>query len=257
VRVARRLPQLPLIHAAFARGELSYSKLRALTRIAHPATEEDLLTMGRALTASQLERAGARAAAGHEEANDLHDGAFLTTCWNEDGSLAIHARLAPKHGAVLLRALAAARDQLWAGKGAVPRNRPQAAVAPKTARRLACAASEVTMSERNGRRARRPSRRLRHRRSGAACRGKRPRCRRRRGTPAGQRPHPRPGLSWPPPCRRRPRWPKAQTTASAHDDRPPDDDGARHDTGHDDGARRATTSTGTTTARVPGAKGVD
>ena len=34
VRVARRLPELPLIHAAFARGELSYAKVRALTRVA-------------------------------------------------------------------------------------------------------------------------------------------------------------------------------------------------------------------------------
>src|SRR6266536_3991509 len=34
VRVARRLPELQLIHAAFARGELSYAKVRALTRVA-------------------------------------------------------------------------------------------------------------------------------------------------------------------------------------------------------------------------------
>src|SRR5881394_3840539 len=34
VRVARRLPELPLIHAAFARGELSYAKVRALARVA-------------------------------------------------------------------------------------------------------------------------------------------------------------------------------------------------------------------------------
>src|SRR4051794_9310359 len=33
VRVARRLQQLSLIHAAFSRAELSYSKVRALTRI--------------------------------------------------------------------------------------------------------------------------------------------------------------------------------------------------------------------------------
>src|SRR2546429_4689223 len=33
VRVARRLRELPLIHEAFARGELSYAKVRALTRV--------------------------------------------------------------------------------------------------------------------------------------------------------------------------------------------------------------------------------
>ena len=38
VRVARRLPDRPLIRTAFAAGEISYSKLRALTRAA--TTEE-------------------------------------------------------------------------------------------------------------------------------------------------------------------------------------------------------------------------
>src|SRR5438067_1080857 len=40
VRVARRLPELPLIHGGFARGELSYAKVRALTRVATPDSEE-------------------------------------------------------------------------------------------------------------------------------------------------------------------------------------------------------------------------
>jgi hypothetical protein len=42
VRVARRLPELPRVHAAFARGELSCSKVRALTRIADPDSEQEL-----------------------------------------------------------------------------------------------------------------------------------------------------------------------------------------------------------------------
>jgi hypothetical protein len=40
VRVARALPELPLLSAAFGRGELSYSKVRAVTRIATPENEE-------------------------------------------------------------------------------------------------------------------------------------------------------------------------------------------------------------------------
>src|SRR5438067_13237800 len=56
VRVARALRDLPLISAAFATGEMSYSKLRALTRIATADTEARLLTFARAATASQLER---------------------------------------------------------------------------------------------------------------------------------------------------------------------------------------------------------
>src|SRR5438552_2869308 len=57
VRVARCLAELPLIHAAFARGEISYSKVRALTRVAEEESEEELLELARHMTASQLERA--------------------------------------------------------------------------------------------------------------------------------------------------------------------------------------------------------
>jgi uncharacterized protein DUF222 len=39
VRVARRLPELPQVQAAFARGELSYTKVRALTRVAEESFE--------------------------------------------------------------------------------------------------------------------------------------------------------------------------------------------------------------------------
>ena len=56
VRVARGLRELPLTHAAFASGELSYAKVRALTRVATPANEQELLGLARACTASQLER---------------------------------------------------------------------------------------------------------------------------------------------------------------------------------------------------------
>ena len=40
VRVARALQSLPLTEAAFAEGRLSYSKVRAMTRIAEPDSEE-------------------------------------------------------------------------------------------------------------------------------------------------------------------------------------------------------------------------
>ena len=56
VRVARALGTLPLLAQALARGELSYSKVRALTRIATPETEERLLRVGTAGTAEHVER---------------------------------------------------------------------------------------------------------------------------------------------------------------------------------------------------------
>src|SRR2546428_2695170 len=46
VRVARALGTLPRLAQALARGELSYSKVRALTRVATPETEERLLGVG-------------------------------------------------------------------------------------------------------------------------------------------------------------------------------------------------------------------
>ncbi len=56
VRVANALGDLPALDAALGRAELSYSKLRAVTRVATPDNEEQLLEMARHSTASQLEK---------------------------------------------------------------------------------------------------------------------------------------------------------------------------------------------------------
>jgi Domain of unknown function (DUF222)/HNH endonuclease len=113
VRVARRLPELPLIHGAFARGELSYAKVRALTRVADEDSEEELLELARHLTAAQLERTvRAYRRVSVDEAKALEDAAHLGYYWDEDGSLVIRARLAPEDGVLFLRALEAARDLL-------------------------------------------------------------------------------------------------------------------------------------------------
>jgi Domain of unknown function (DUF222)/HNH endonuclease len=121
VRVARRLAELPLIHEAFACGELSYAKVRALTRVAEPESEEELLELARHMTASQLERAvRAYRSVTAAQANDLQALAYVGYTWAEDGSLIIRARLAPEDGALVLRALEAARDRLqergWEGE---------------------------------------------------------------------------------------------------------------------------------------------
>jgi hypothetical protein len=55
VRVAHALKTLPAIGAAFAKGELSYSKVRALTRVAEPANEDELLAFALRTTAARLE----------------------------------------------------------------------------------------------------------------------------------------------------------------------------------------------------------
>src|SRR5438132_7711894 len=56
VRVARALGTLPRLAHALAHGELSYAKVRALTRVATPETEERLRGVGRAGTAEHVER---------------------------------------------------------------------------------------------------------------------------------------------------------------------------------------------------------
>ena len=55
VRVARALGELPLIGAAFACGKVSYSKVRAMTRVASVDNEEYLLMIARHGTASHVE----------------------------------------------------------------------------------------------------------------------------------------------------------------------------------------------------------
>src|SRR4051794_1918873 len=113
VRVARALRDLPVIRGEFAAGRLSYAKVRALTRIATPATEAGLAEIAGPMTGNQLERF-ARA---HRQCSRADDAAArvrrrLTWRFEEDGSLAGSFRLPPLAGAVLLKALrAAAGDQ--------------------------------------------------------------------------------------------------------------------------------------------------
>jgi hypothetical protein len=56
VRVACKLPEAPAIGDALRRGEVSYSKVRAMLRVATPANEALLLEYARFMTASQLEQ---------------------------------------------------------------------------------------------------------------------------------------------------------------------------------------------------------
>jgi hypothetical protein len=120
LRVGRRLEELPLVRAAFGAGELSYSKVRALCRVARAETEPTLLEMARDATTTQLEEIVRtfRAVTGREEtgnADDRHDGRFARWYWADDGSLVISARLSPEDGAVVLAALEAGREAVTAG----------------------------------------------------------------------------------------------------------------------------------------------
>src|SRR5256886_13667163 len=118
VRVAHALGTLPLLARALARGELSYAKVRALTRVATPETEERLLAVGRAGTAAHVERIvrGWRRVDRQAEARETarrHESRALDVYQGEDGMVVLRGRLAPEVGALLVQALAAAREALY------------------------------------------------------------------------------------------------------------------------------------------------
>src|SRR5256885_6728425 len=103
VRVARALGTLPRLAHALARGELSYSKVRALTRVATPETEARLLAVGKAGTAEHVERIvrGWRRVdrkAEAEEATRRHRSRGLHVDQDADGMVIVRGRLAPETG---------------------------------------------------------------------------------------------------------------------------------------------------------------
>jgi hypothetical protein len=123
VRVARKLPELPLISKAMSEGRLSYSKVRAITRIATAQNEQDLLYIAQNGTAEHLEKTvrlfrQAKAAVDSDvdsnQANQQHETKYLTYYYDIDGSLVINARMPAEQGAQLVKALEAGTDLLSA-----------------------------------------------------------------------------------------------------------------------------------------------
>ncbi|HZF30958.1 MAG TPA: DUF222 domain-containing protein [Gammaproteobacteria bacterium] len=118
VRVARALENLPQISALFAKGELSYSKVRAMTRVATPATESVLVHVALHGTASHVEklvqkyRWTERRDAG-KLAQQRHLDRQLSYFFDGD-DFVLYARLPPEVGMIVRKALEAAGDLLRA-----------------------------------------------------------------------------------------------------------------------------------------------
>src|SRR5437868_5273855 len=151
VRVARALPSLPRISQAFACGELSYSKVRALTRVATPETEERLLKFARCGTAAHVERLvrGWRRVdrnAENQEAAQRHKSRALYVYQDEDGMFVVRGRLTPEVGAVVRQALAAACDRMHAN---APVN-PAEGLAPSAGQRQADALGMIAEAALHG-----------------------------------------------------------------------------------------------------------
>jgi len=115
IRVAHALEGLPKIAASMARGELSYSKVRALTRIACGTTEDSLLMIALHGTAHHVEKL-VRHYRQVEHAEELaretrQEERCRLSCWYDtDGSLIIQGRIPTLKGAVFEKALEAAME---------------------------------------------------------------------------------------------------------------------------------------------------
>ena len=103
-----------------ARGELSFSKVRAITRVATPDNESELLEFARAGSAANLERLvrGWKTLSrfDEQEAERIrHSRRCFSVFPDEDGMYVVRGRLDPEVGAALMRAVEAASDALFAG----------------------------------------------------------------------------------------------------------------------------------------------
>ncbi len=129
VRIAHALAELPKISEAFARGALSYSKVRAMTRIADEKNEDYLLMIAKHGTAHHVEmlvskyRTAERTHMGinlqdPEIANEQYNNREVTHFYDHDGCLVIKARLPAEQGALIVKALEMVMDASFAEAGA-------------------------------------------------------------------------------------------------------------------------------------------
>jgi len=110
VRVARALEKLPRTSDAFRRGAVSYSKVRAMTRIATPGNEATLLNVAEHGTAAHVEKLVRKYCYVErlEEAqrtNGQHYDRHLSFSYDEHGSVVMHARLPAEVGSVVRKAI--------------------------------------------------------------------------------------------------------------------------------------------------------
>jgi len=129
VRVARALPELPGISAAFREGRVSYSKVRAMTRVATAQNEGALLQVALGGTATHVEtqvrlyRRTKRIDALGEE-NLRHGHRELSWYIDDDNYWVFKGRFTAEQGVLLQKALEAAGDQLFAEQHNVPQDVP-------------------------------------------------------------------------------------------------------------------------------------
>jgi len=113
VRVARVLPKFPLIAQAFEAARVSYSKVRAITRVATPENEALLVEMATSAPASVLETLCRRfrgvLEAERETPEEADERRRVVFHHTDDGRLRLSVELDADEGARLLAALDLAR----------------------------------------------------------------------------------------------------------------------------------------------------
>jgi len=117
VRVAHCLENLPLIDASFAGGEISYSKVRAMTRVATPENEDFLLRIAQHGTASHVEKVVGKYKSVQTTDEDAQEREQdnerkLIYYQDQDGMWIIHAKLPPEAGALVVKAIEAVANPL-------------------------------------------------------------------------------------------------------------------------------------------------
>lgn len=94
---------------AFGTGEITYCKVRAISRVATPETEEQLVELARHATGAQLEKVvryfGRALAVATGSSEKAYARRQLNYQWEDDGSLRLTVRLPPDEGALVLSAL--------------------------------------------------------------------------------------------------------------------------------------------------------
>ena len=118
VRTARALENLPQTAEALSEGTISYAKVRALTRVATPEREAELLEFARAGSAAKLEqmvRMWKKLSRDEELTAEeaRHRSRAFSVFVDGDGMYVVKGRLEPEVGAVLMRAVEASSDALF------------------------------------------------------------------------------------------------------------------------------------------------
>jgi len=167
LRVAHALAGLPKISERFDKGQLSFSKVRAITRIADKSNEDYLLMIADHGTAHHVEKLVSK----YRTAKRLQDvdivraqynNREVTHYYDDAGCLVIKARLPAEQGALIVKALEMAMDAQFQDKDVYPKGTSTAVHVPLgqtshiedgpgvtavTSRRIACDSSVVCIKE--------------------------------------------------------------------------------------------------------------